>query len=592
MESCDAVVPFTLLWSLFRTGGSSPSPASSCSDDAGSRFLRDYVARLTNAFLWFALISVTLLLARKLAQLVRLWTLGKRIPGPPAPSFFGHSKFFSSIGSGGNFTGYLAKLHAEYGPIVRLWLGPTQLLVSVRETSMIEEVLIKAGDKLPLTRRAFRLAFGRSGLFASSFEEVQRRRESLAICLNGKLLERATTVAPKVVKCFMGRIDSIMAKGVLDSRSISQHIAFSLFGTTLFGDAFLAWSDATIYEEILMLIAKDACFWASYNVPPVWRRGFWRYQSLCKKAKQLTQDIIQHCKSYYNSEHNSSCDKTSYATRNARAGGTNLLDDKISSKFLFEELEGLLISEDGQCGDMVGVMFHGCLATASLIWSILTRLSFYPEVQEKIYSEIYRVQKGASNPDIYCVKNMHFLLATVYESSRLSPGGSLLQRCSVKCDLNLETGITVPAGAIIVVPLQLVHSDKSIWGKDACLFNPNRFFSKALCRRYSHAVGEPDSVSVTSLKGTSHDFQESEETSSRFNEPSKSTFLSFGSGARACVGQEFAILGISTFLAALLQEYEVRTQAGPDNSPRPAAEDFVLNYLPNTNFVFVKRNKS
>lgn len=73
--------------------------------------------------------------------------------------------------------------------------------------------------------------------------------------------------------------------------------------------------------------------------------------------------------------------------------------------------------------------------------------------------------------------------------------------------MSLETGIIVPAGAIIVVPPQLVHLDNSIWGKDACQFNPNRFLSKALlCHGHSRVGGKPDPVSVTSLEG-SHIFQ-------------------------------------------------------------------------------------
>ena len=47
-----------------------------------------------------------------------------------------------------------------------------QLLVSVKEPALIKEILLKAEDKLPLTGRVFRFAFGRSSLFASSFEKV------------------------------------------------------------------------------------------------------------------------------------------------------------------------------------------------------------------------------------------------------------------------------------------------------------------------------------------------------------------------------------------------------------------------------------
>lgn len=56
--------------------------------------------------------------------------------------------------------------------MVRLWLGPSQLLISVKDPKLIKEVLEKAEDKLPLTGRVFRLAFGHSTLFASSFKKV------------------------------------------------------------------------------------------------------------------------------------------------------------------------------------------------------------------------------------------------------------------------------------------------------------------------------------------------------------------------------------------------------------------------------------
>lgn len=70
------------------------------------------------------------------------------------------------------FPDVLSKSHEKYGPILKLWLGPTQLLVSVKDPVLIQEVLIKAEDKLPFTGRAFHLAFGQSSLFAPSFEKV------------------------------------------------------------------------------------------------------------------------------------------------------------------------------------------------------------------------------------------------------------------------------------------------------------------------------------------------------------------------------------------------------------------------------------
>lgn len=571
MEGCETSIPYTLLGHLLQGGGGGRPPAGSCSSavSGGHGFLRDYLARGTNALLWISLISVTFLLFRKLAGLVGFWAKGSRIPGPPSPFFFGHSKLIASCGSGANLTGYLSKLHESYGPIVRLWLGPTQLLVSVKDTTLIKEVLIQAEDKLPLTGRAFQLAFGRLSLFMSSFKKVQKRRESLEVHLNGKLAERVNMISWKVVECVMARVDTIMVKGILDCRSVSQHMAFYILGTALFGDAFLDWSEAATYEELLMMIARDGCFWASYKIPPFWRRGYWKYQSLCKRLQCLTQDIIQHSLGQISQD---SCKKTSDTGREAGTDATVLLDNTISRGLFQEEIEGHLISKEEACANILGLMFHGCLATASLIGSILTRLVLDLELQEKLYLEIVRVWGSTSRPVSLEVQKMPFLLATVYESARLLPAGPLLQRCSLKHDLTLKSSITVPAGTILVVPLQLVQMDDAIWGKDACHFNPHHFLSKAT--DHGGASEEPEYEECPFI-----------------SEPNKSAaFLPFGSGTRACIGQKFAIHGISTLLASLLQNYEIRLKPGLENNPKPTVHDCILQLLPSPKVAFVRRN--
>lgn len=44
-------------------------------------------------------------------------------------------------------------------------------------------------------------------------------------------------------------------------------------------------------------------------------------------------------------------------------------------------------------------------------------------------------------------------------------------------DLCFATGLTIPAGAVLVVPVELVHKDDSSWGSDASDFNPYHFLS-------------------------------------------------------------------------------------------------------------------
>ncbi|XP_004308671.1 PREDICTED: uncharacterized protein LOC101304721 [Fragaria vesca subsp. vesca] len=282
-SSCGLSTPLTILFQSSR-------PKACDNRNSNDSLLRDLAAREFNAFLWIALIAVTALLLRELVQVHRSWALAKPIPGPPCPSFYGHFRLLSRQ----NLTEVLADFHKKYGSVVKLWLGPTQLLVSIKDQTLVKEMLLKAADMLPMTGRAFQLAFGRSTLFASSFHQVQKRRETLFTELNGKHRENNNVIPTKAVDSILMRINN-MGKNSVDSKVVSQNMAFTILGATLFGDSFLAWSKADAYEELLMMIAKDAGLWTSYYVTPFWKRGFWKYQSVCRKLKCLTQDIVQQC---------------------------------------------------------------------------------------------------------------------------------------------------------------------------------------------------------------------------------------------------------------------------------------------------------
>jgi hypothetical protein len=47
-------------------------------------------------------------------------------------------------------------------------------------------------------------------------------------------------------------------------------------------------------------------------------------------------------------------------------------------------------------------------------------------------------------------------------------------------DLTLKSSIIIPAGATLVVPLHRVQMDVSVWGHDACQFNPSRLLQKEI----------------------------------------------------------------------------------------------------------------
>ena len=200
--------------------------------------------------------------------------------------------------------------------------------------------------------------------------------------LSERLLERTNVIPKTVVECVMERINMSMEEAGVDCKMVSQHMAFTILGTTLFGDAFLAWSKANIYEDLLMMIAKNACFWASYNVTPFWKRGFWNYQRLCAKLKYLTQDMLQQRRKKYKLLHSNE-EKT--AEKHVVCGASSCCDVAVPDKFFFQELNDCFDElEEDLSGNVMGMMLHGCLTTSGLIDNILMKLVNHPEIQDKV----------------------------------------------------------------------------------------------------------------------------------------------------------------------------------------------------------------
>ena len=215
---------------------------------------------------------------------------------------------------------------------------------------------------------------------------MQRRRELLATELNERLLKTADLIPMKVADFIMDKIENIRARGSIDCGLVSQHIAFTIMGATFFGDGFLACPKAAMYEELLMMIAKDACFWASYNVTPFWKQGFWRYQCLCTKLKCLTRDILQHCRKsrklfgHIDQVHSES----SNIEMKSAHGAQCCSDNDFQDYYFFRDLNDHQSAKEEPCGNIMRVMFHGCHTTAALIANALTRLVMHLEVQDKV----------------------------------------------------------------------------------------------------------------------------------------------------------------------------------------------------------------
>ena len=131
-----------------------------------------------------------------------------------------------------------------------------------------------------------------------------------------------------------------------------------------------------------------------------------------------------------------------------------------------------------------------------------------------------------------------------HRAARLRPGGPSCVYVRRVLDESLRLWPTAPAfarearhdtvlggvhpmrrGAWALVLTAMLHRDPAVWGEDAEAFDPDRFDPAAVRARPAHA------------------------------------FKPFGTGARACIGRQFALHEATLVLGLLLRRYDVGTRA-------------------------------
>ncbi|KAF8637853.1 hypothetical protein AX17_002479 [Amanita inopinata Kibby_2008] len=226
------------------------------------------------------------------------------------------------------------------------------------------------------------------------------------------------------------------------------------------------------------------------------------------------------------------------------AGGEKGLkdDELISNTFLF--------------------LLAGHETTAHSLCFAIGLLAIHPEVQEKAYSEVYRLWPDAPSstvaPPEYkdSLPYLDYVSATFYEAIRLYPVVARLgknvyadtvlkcRRFSTKPDGTIngieEARIPIKAGSMVVVDIQAVHLNPIHWGDDAAKFKPEHF------------------IDTETYKWP------------------RNAFAGFSQGHRSCIGQRFAMTEAVCVLANLIRHYEILIPAELESKPREEQQKILL----------------
>ncbi|MET8111746.1 cytochrome P450 [Streptomyces prasinus] len=209
--------------------------------------------------------------------------------------------------------------------------------------------------------------------------------------------------------------------------------------------------------------------------------------------------------------------------RRADGGGEGDLLDRMLDTAHPESGERL--SSENVRRQVITFLIAGHETTSGALSFALHFLSLHPDVADRARAEVDRVWGGAAVPGYEQVAKLRYVRRVLDESLRLWPTAPAYAR-EARADTVLAGEHPMRRGAWTMVLTPMLHRDPAVWGPDPERFDPDRFDAPAVRSRPPH------------------------------------TYKPFGTGARACIGRQFALHEATLVLGLLLRRYELRPDPG------------------------------
>ncbi|MFJ6739507.1 cytochrome P450 [Streptomyces sp. NPDC091279] len=174
---------------------------------------------------------------------------------------------------------------------------------------------------------------------------------------------------------------------------------------------------------------------------------------------------------------------------------------------------------------VITFLVAGHETTSGALSFALHYLSRHPEIAARARAEIDAVWGDAEVPGYDQVAKLRYLRRVLDEALRLWPTAPAYAR-EATVDTVLAGEHPMRRGAWALVLTAMLHRDTSVWGADVERFDPDRFEPGAVRGRPGHV------------------------------------FKPFGTGARACIGRQFALHEATLVLGLLLRRYELVPDPG------------------------------
>ncbi len=220
-------------------------------------------------------------------------------------------------------------------------------------------------------------------------------------------------------------------------------------------------------------------------------------------------------------------DEVVYALIRERRSSDDTGDDLLYALLHAQDESGRVMPDKQLRDEVMTLLLAGHETTAvSLSWTWYL-LAQYPEVEEKLWSELREVLNGR-RPEAQDLPKLTYTGRVIKEAMRLYPPAWAVVRKSLQeCEIG---GYRVPAGSTVMMNQWVMHRDPRYYDQPD-RFNPDRWLDE------------------------------------RLKKTPKFAYFPFGGGPRTCIGASFATMEGVLVLATIAQKYQLRS--APDSPVEP-----------------------